>query len=358
MPARSFRRAGALALTAATLGLAGGGCGGAFTLPEETPGGVIPQAGSYAYVGSMTGLGGLTDVLLTRGTGSSLFVVGDSAYVRQYPRFFRPGGITPPLGTAFPGIYKPTKVCQGPAVLYVLDFGDTLLAQADTSKGPGFLRFKLTGGAATFTLRDTAIAEARGIAADAAGNVYISCIAKEFIRDDPQDPRRRTFKYVSRIYRYLAAQGFARDTGFYVGDGQGVGIVFDPGDIFVRARNGQIYLYVADTGKDLGQRLEVVDGNGGESLPALALDGAQSGTNVALPPDMTADDSGFMYLVDRGNRRVLRFDEFGEYQQKVNIELDLDADSLHVPIAVSVDDTLAYVADHQTGKISQYKKRK
>jgi hypothetical protein len=333
------------------------GCGGSFVLPEESPGGVIPEAGSYAYIGSLTGLGAPTDVLLTLGTGSSLYVVGDSSYVRQYPRFFRPDGTTPPIGTSFGGFVKPTKICQGPAVLFVLDHGDTLLAQSDTTQGPGFLRYGLTGGAPTLVRRDTSIAEARGIAADAAGNVYVSCVAREFIRDDPQDSRRRTFKFVSRVYRYLAAQGYARDTEFFVGDGQGVGIVFEPGDIFVRARGGTLYLYVADTGKDLAQRLEVM-ANAGESLPSLALDGAQSGTSFILPPDMGADDLGFMYVVDRGNRRVVRFDEQGNYVQKVNIELDLDGDSLHVPIAVSVDDTLAYVADHLTGKVTSYKKRK
>lgn len=352
-------RAHALRLVAfAALALVAGGCGGAFTLPEETPGGVIPEAGSYAYIGSLTGLVRPTDVLLTLGTGSSFFVVGDSSYVRQYPRFFRPDGITPPIGTSFTGFLKPIKMCQGPAVLFVLDAGDTLLAAAgDTTRGPGFLRYGLTGGAPTFVRRDTSIAEARGIGADAAGNVYVSCIAKEFIRDDPQDPRRRTFKYVSRVYRYLAAQGYARDTGFYVGDGQGLGIVFDPSDCFVRARNGQVYVYVADTGKDLCQRLEVQN-NAGESLPSLAIDGNQTGTPILLPPDMGADDAGFMYVVDRGNRRVLRYDEQGTFVQKVNIELDLDADSLHVPIAVAVDDSLAYVADYLTGKVSSYKKRK
>ena len=333
------------------------GCGGSFALPEETPGGVIPEAGSYAYTGSLTGLGNPTDVLLTQGTGSSLFVVGDSSYVRQYPRFFRLEGPTPPIGTSFGGFIKPTKIAQGPAVLFVLDFGDTTLAQSDTTKGPGFLRFGLTGGAPTLVRRDTSIADARGIAADAAGNVYISCIAREFIRDDPQDTRRRTFRFVSRVYRYLAAQNYARDTEFFVGDGQGIGIVFEPGDIFVRARGGILYLYVADTGKDVGQRMEVID-NAGESLPALAIDGTQSGTPIALPPDMGADDEGFMYVVDRGNRRVMRFDELGNYVQKVNRELDRDDDSLHVPISVSANDSLVYVADYLTGKVSSYKKRK
>jgi hypothetical protein len=356
IPARAARalRPPGLVLAAALLA---GGCGGSFTLPEETPGGVIPEAGSYAYTGSLTGLGTPTDVLLTLGTSRSLYVVGDSSYVRQYPRFFRPDGTTPPLGTAFPGLYKPIKICQGPNLLYVLDAGDSTLARTDTTKGPGFLRYGLTGGAPTLVLRDTSIAEARGIAADAAGNVYVSCIAKEFIRDDPQDSRRRTYKYVSRVYRYLAASGFARDTRFFVGDGQGLGIVFEPGDIFVRARGGALYLYVADTGKDLGQRLTVED-NAGESLPSLAIDGTDSGTPLLVPPDMVADDQGFMFLVDRGHRRVLRFDDLGNFVQKVNIELDLDGDSLHVPIAVSVDDTLAYVADHLTGKVTSYKKRK
>lgn len=340
------------------LALIAPGCGGSFVLPEESPGGIIPESGSYAYTGSLTGLGSPTDVLLTLGTGSSLFVVGDSSYVRQYPRFFRPDGSTPPIGTVFAGAYKPTKICQGPAVLFVLDHGDTTLAATDTTRGPGFLRFGLTGGAPTLVRRDTSIADARGIAADAAGNVYISCVAREFIRDDPQDSRRRTFKFVSRVYRYLAAQDYARDTQFFVGDGQGVGIVFEPGDIFVRARGGVRYLYVADTGKDLAQRLEIQDGNLGESLPSLPLDGTQSGAPIVLPPDAGADDQGFIYVVDRGNRRVLRFDPQGDYVQKVNIELDLDGDSLHVPIAVSVDDTLAYVADHLTGKVTSYKKRK
>ncbi len=356
MAVRPARRLAAA--LAAVLGLAAAGCGGSFTLPEESRGGVIPEAGSYAYIGSIRGLGGLTDVLLTRGTGSALYIVSDSNTVRQYPRFFSLSGNTLPVGGVFTGHVKPTKVCQGPNLLYVLDAGDTLLAQTDASKAPGFLRYPLSGGAPTFVKRDTALAEVRGIAADAAGDVYVSCIAKEFIPDDPQDPRRRTNRYVSRVYRYVAANDFARDVNFYVGDGQGQGIVFEPGDCFFRARAGVDYLYVADTGKDLAQRLTVVDGNAGESLPSLGIDGISTGAPLLLPPDMVADDLGFIYVVDRGNRRVLRYDDLGTYVQKVNIELDLDDDSLHVPIAVSVDDSLAYVADHLTGKISAYKKRK
>jgi hypothetical protein len=43
--------------------------------------------------------------------------------------------------------------------------------------------------------------------------------------------------------------------------------------------------------------------------------------------------------------------------QKVNVELDVDRDSLHVPVTVAADDSLAYVGDRQLGKIIRYKRR-
>jgi len=97
------------------------------------------------------------------------------------PRTFKINEPTLPVGGAFTGFFKPTKICQGPNVLFVLDYGDSNLARTDSTKGPGFLRYNLTGGAPTFVRRDTSIADARGIAADQAGNVYVSCIAREFI---------------------------------------------------------------------------------------------------------------------------------------------------------------------------------
>lgn len=346
-----------LPLACAALALGAAGCGNKFSLPTETPGGVIPEKGSYAYTGSVRGLPHLTDVLLTRGTGSTLYVVFDSANVRAFPRFFRGDGSTPPLSYAFSGHFKPIRICQAPGKLYLLDAGDTTLAQSDTSKAPGFLIYGLTGGAPTFTLKDTSLASVSGIASDPAGNVYVAGVGKEFIRDDPQDSRRRTYKFVNRVYRYLAAQGFARDTQFFVDDGQGIGTISNPGDVFVDPLLGDNQLYVADTGKDVAQRM-VVQNNNGDPLPSILVDGAQTGAPMVAPADFVADALGYMYAVDTGNRRVLRFDSSGDYIQKVNLELDLDADSLHVPVAASVDDSLVYVADYQTGKVSSFKRRK
>ncbi len=347
------------AFVLAALAALAAGCGGKFELPTETPGGTIPEKGSYAYTGSLDGLPNPTDVMLTLGIGRpTLYVVFDSSRVLAYPIYFNNFGPTNPLTYSFGGFLKPVKVCQGPNLIFVLDAGDTLLARGDTTKSPGFLMYGLTGGAVLAEVRDTMLASVRGIAADVSGNVYLSCIAKEFIRDDPQDIRRRTYKYVSRVYRYRSDLGFAKDPDFFVDDGQGVGTVSEPQDCFVAPLAvAPDYLYVADTGKDIVQRMEIRD-NAGEPLEAIPLDGIQSGTPFVVPTDFTADDVSFMYIADTGNRRVVRYNPEGLFVQVVNVEKDRFDDSLHVPIAVTADDSLVYVADRETGRITSYKRRK
>jgi hypothetical protein len=351
----------ALALVLAlVLALAAGGCGGKFSLPEETPGGVIPEKGSYQYLGSVRGLTNLTDVLLTLGVGTTLYVAHDHQ-VHAFPRLFRSDGSTPPLSFEFQGTLRPEHLAHAPGRIDVLQAGDTTLAMTDLTQAPGFRMYGLTGGAPQASIFDSSWAAVRGIAADAEGNVYVSGIAKAFIRDDPQDTRRRTYKYVSRVYRYRADQNYARDDGnFFVDDGQGQGTIFEPGDIFVLGA-ATPHLYVADMGKDLAQRLLIQDNvqnEESEPLPSLALDGSETGAPFQAPVDFVADAAGFMYVVDRGNRRVVRYDAAGEFVQRVNVELDLDRDSLHVPVAAAADDSLVYVADRATGKLHAYKKRK
>jgi DNA-binding beta-propeller fold protein YncE len=240
----------------------------------------------------------------------------------------------------------------------VLDEGDTTLGLADTTKAPGFLRYGLSGGAPQFVFKDSSLASVSGIAADQDGNVYVSGIGKEFVRDDPTDTRKTTYKYVSRIDRYLAAQGYVRDKTFFVDEGQGVGTVFQPGDIYVDPGVPLDFIYVADTGKDIGQKLTYVANNAGNPLPSVSIDAAGSGLTALQPQDIGGDRQGFIYLADTGRHRVLRFDTDGNYVQRVDIETDLDSDSLHVPVAMSCDDSLVYVADQATGKVASYKRRK
>jgi len=75
------------------------------------------------------------------------------------------------------------------------------------------------------------------------------------------------------------------------------------------------------------------------------------------PEDITADLAGFFYVVDRGNRRVLRFSTSGEYIQRVDVEPNADGLPLLDPISIAVDDSLAYIADRGRSQVIRYKRR-
>jgi hypothetical protein len=87
------------------------------------------------------------------------------------------------------------------------------------------------------------------------------------------------------------------------------------------------------------------------------VDGQATGANMDHPESVTADLAGFFYMVDRDNRRVLRYDLSGNYIQRVDVELNSDALPLLDPVSIAVDDSLAYVADRGRGEIVRYRRR-
>jgi sugar lactone lactonase YvrE len=89
----------------------------------------------------------------------------------------------------------------------------------------------------------------------------------------------------------------------------------------------------------------------------VRVDGQATGSNLEHPESVTADLAGFFYLVDRDNRRVLRYDLSGEFIQRVDVELNSDALPLLDPISVAADDSLAYVADRGRNQIVRYRRR-
>jgi hypothetical protein len=69
------------------------------------------------------------------------------------------------------------------------------------------------------------------------------------------------------------------------------------------------------------------------------------------------DGSGDLYIVDRLNKRVLRYAPDGTFEVLVNTELNSDGQALLDPVAVGVDDSLAYVADPGRNQVIRYKRR-
>lgn len=386
-----MRRAVAIAI--AVLGIAAPllvGCGTPFQLPTETPGGrLLPSDNSYQMVATWSSMNGINDILLTQGPGTQLFLLfkhdgigtASRGEVYAFALKARPPVPAPLPGIEFRGLFVPTAMCAGNDQVFVLDQGDTALARdpvtgrvADLSTYWRVRQYGLLGGdtvvtavrgGGTFT--DTGMAYVQGIAADDQGRVYVSGSAIVLI-PDPQDPRIRTRTFQFRIFRYLpVAPGsvpqdpympgtnrWVRDQSFIVEEGSGVGTLFDPRGIYWSGSGpaGRTLL-AADFGKNWGQALsDLVSSTGVFKMDAGA------DTSLNGPTDIAADLSGFIYVCDTGNDRVLRFDPYGEYVQKINVELDSDGMPLVEPIAVAADDSLVYVADRFTNKVVRYQRRK
>jgi sugar lactone lactonase YvrE len=387
-----------LALLAALAVLASG-CGGRLKLPTENRGpAVVPNDKSYAMLATWKGMDGIRDVLLTQGTGSQLFMLfnhggtGGPATprgeVRLYP-FTQPVPIGPPFFDPPRTLFNPVAVASAQKRLFVLDEGDSCMAKYDPTRGtceadavrngqPNIVRdytavwrvreYPLTGGDTISTFTDTTLAYVNGVAADDAGNVYVAGIA--VVLDTlTTDQRIRTRKFISRIYRYargprypgvvpndlyMPGANWHRDTTWVVLDGTGTSSVSDPrGMAWTPIAGGAVF--VADRGNNKAKLI----GTSAPGLGFVKLDGSETptGTSFNGPQGVAMDAAGYLYIVDRQNQRVLRYFRDGTYIQDVNVEKNSDNQWLLDPVAVGVDDSLAYVADFGRSQVIRCKRR-
>ncbi len=390
-----MRRAlAALAVSIAILPILAG-CGKQFPLPTETlTGRLLPSDNSYQMVSTWTGMDGIADLLLTQGSGSQLFLLfnhpgagtAPRGAVYAYALKARPPMPSPLPGIEFRSLFVPAALCAGNGKVFVLDQGDTCLARlnpgtgrCDSTGGWGnrisdlstywrVREYGLLGGDTLSTFTDTSFAFVRGIAADDQGRVYVSGTAIVLV-PDPQDDRIKTRTFLFRINRYLrvtpgsvtpdpympGTDRWVRDRNFIVEEGSGLGTVVDPRGLYWAGAGvpGGPALFAADFGKNWEQKLSDFFSSTG----TFKIDVAQD-TTLSGPLDVAADLNGFLYLADTGNRRVLRCDRYGEFQQRVNIEPDADGAALLDPVAVAADDSLVYVADRAAAKVIRYQRRK
>lgn len=375
------------------------GCGGRLKLPTDNGQAVIvPSDKSYAMLATWKDMDGIRDLLLTRGTGSQLFMLFNHGgtggpgtprgEVRLYP-FTQPVPIGSPFFDPLQTLFNPVAIASAQNRLFVLDEGDSCMAKYDPVRGtcladtvrngrPNVVQdyaavwrvreYTTTGGDTVSTFTDTTFAYVNGIAADDAGRVYVAGIA--VVLDTlSTDQRIRTRKFVSRVYRYargprypgvvpndiyMPGASWHRDTTWMVLDGTGTASVSDPrGMTWTPLLGGAVF--VADRGNNRAKLI-------GTSLPDLGLlklDGSETptGTSFSAPQGVAVDAAGYLYVVDRQNQRVLRYFHDGAYVQEVNVESNSDGQGLLDPVAVGVDDSLAYVADYGRGQVIRYKRR-
>ena len=377
------------------------GCGGKFDLPTERASRTVPSDQSYGMLATWRGMDGIQDLLITQGQGNQLFALfnhggtGGPAVsrgeVRLYP-LTRPEPIGAPYFDPMRTLFNPIAIAAATNKLFVLDQGDSCMAKfdvrrnscapdADTTHLTGHpfrnqvfdysavwrvREYGLGGGDTVSTFTDTTVSQPFGIAADEQGRVYVAALA--VVLDTNQvNTNIRTRKFVSRVYRYSrgtlypdipdlnmpGTSRWHRDTSWVVFDGTGASSVADPRGIYW-SRTGTNPLFIADRGNN--QVKGVSTNQVGVSV--VRVDGQATGANLNHPESVTADLAGFFYMVDRDNRRVLRYDLSGEFTQRVDIEPNADGLSLLDPISIAVDDSLAYVADLGRNQIIRYRRRK
>ena len=387
------RRLGLAAAAVVAMGVAIG-CGGQYKLPTELPRRTIPIDKSYQMLATWDGLGNLQDVLLSQGLVFTLYNSGGTGtaprgHLDIYP-LARPSPIP---NDGFPTLFNPIALAVGGDGtgrprnrLFVLDQGDSCLARAnpttgmcDDTTGDWNLRvrdlalywhvreFALYGGDTLGTFSDTTVAWVRGVGADDQGRVYVSCLAIVLLAD-PSDPRRVTRSFLPRVYRYLRGPRYPgvnppdwrmpgsnwhRDTTWVVEDGSGIGTIQDAYGIEWGSGGGHGIL-VTDYGKNWIQKISDAQSNtgffqiGDSGDPLLSL---------YQPTDVSVDESGYIYICDTGNSRIMRHDPYGVYVQRVDVEPDAHGRVLQNPIAVTANDSLVYVADRGLNEIIRYKRR-
>jgi DNA-binding beta-propeller fold protein YncE len=226
--------------------------------------------------------------------------------------------------------------------------------------------YGLGGGDTITTFTDTTVAQPYGIAVDDAGRVYVACIAV-FLDSLQTNKSIRTRKFVSRVYRYVRGQRYPgvldenmvgsstwyRDSTWKLLDGSGLSSVADPRGIFI-PHLGVDPIYVADRGNNAAKSISTQI----DELPLLKVDGQETGASFSNPEGIAVDLAGFFYVVDRGNKRVLRYSSVpATFVQRVDVEANADGLPLADPIGIAVDDSLAYIGDRGRGEIIRYKRR-
>lgn len=248
------------------------GCGQRIEAPRERPWTKqFPPPDSYVFDYERVGFEMAADLELTQ--GGLLYVASADGVVPFYQTV-----VTGP-GWPFDGLVDPVLVSEAPdGSIVVADWGDTTVKV-----------YEATGGAPSVAFRDSAWASFGGLAADDAGNIYVADTKRCFVRAYEPDGTPR----------------FSHDVA---DSGYGLGHVLEPHGLFY---DGE-FLWIADTGKNWVQKV-LPDS---VQLGLAFLDGFtyedEEGNEIKVPfsspVDVATDPDGYVYVADRGNRRICKFD--------------------------------------------------
>lgn len=357
------------------------GCGTKFELPTETPGGFVPPDSSYTFKGGLGGVANITDVLITRSSGNQLLIVRGAlpdvrdpgcpdvvlpaGTVELYPIFPPPGAT--PLSVRFDGMWRPQCVAEGGGILFVFDAGDTC-AKTTTDSLPRIYGYQIGNPTPKLSFVDTTRLSdsarprvsvwvgVRGLAVSDDRTVYVSGTLR--VRD-PDERGAFSIRFRDRIFRYkeVSPGNYARDPDWEVLPGTGVGFIGNPRGIAWGPPDDP-HLWVTDGEKQAIQKLRIETDS--ESHGIYAFDGTSSGQRFLEPTDVDVDEAGYLYIVDRGSARTVRYEDLGfeaEFIQQINLGTVKGEPQLVLPNRAAVLDTIFYVSDPQLSAALRYERR-
>jgi len=203
------------------------------------------------------------------------------------------------------------------------------------------------------TIHDPSWVKINGLTGDLNGNIYVACQATVVVNQPPQ-PVYNDIQ--TAIYRYRPPDYNPARRDTVADQGNGIGYVLGTHQIVWN--NG--YLYIADTDKGWGQKLDANLHN----IGYLKVDGTEDGApgSITSPLGAAADnlDLGHFYISDTGNRRVLRYNLDGTFDQVANqVDTLTGADNLVAPGSICTGSKLGtlylWVADPGANLINVYK---
>ncbi|NNE09051.1 MAG: hypothetical protein HKN20_10875 [Gemmatimonadetes bacterium] len=363
------------------------GCGNKIDLPQEGDSGEIPFKNYFVYA-TWTNLGAITDILVTR--AQWVYMAEDSATVKRY----RAKGGTGGDGTRFAearetldGLERPVKLDEGSDDrIWVLDLTDgypetrpevrlydlfqqsVTAAWSDTVWSFVDTLWREPGADSANIRRQIRTVDLRALEADDDDQVFVAGRSFSFqehqiIQYDTNFVENPTFPGqfdgltpigIDTLYEDSTDTWFIRkydETGQFdfeaVGTGTGFGFGVDISDFTV----SEDFLGFIDADQDRVKFTDPdVEYGGFDAIDGTDAveDGTPSQELVLDPGGVATDPSGFLYISDTGNGRILKYRPDLTFQTRV----DQNAPGLAVaPTTIAATDTLVYVYDQAEEKL-------
>ncbi len=317
MNSARFRSIATVAILCLVFNMVLAGCGGKYDKPLEYY--KEYQLGAYNYGKPLTGFDAATHMAIT---GGHLFLsYKDSSALLDY---FASGVLNP--GVEFEGLVRPTIVGEGLRAVAVVETADSLSVKV----------FRPGGGEPFLTFSDPEWVEIGGLAIDDDDNIYVSDVAKNFVRSYDKLGR-------PRFEVDLADSGF------------GIGHVMSPMGLCF---DGEALLIAeADDEKAQVQKINVNEPQQGivfsETVPFISsfTDSAGNEINLRRPVAVATDGRGNIYVLDAELGQIFRYIFDGESDTPVKSSSIEDPDVLSDAVAIGTYMERIYAFERGTGTI-------